>query len=243
MKGLYKIADLVVLIEYKYNYTKIFLQEYECKDNLIVDFSISITDEELNKELEFSEVKILDVVESTCILRKFAFMLTTKYNGVLFHGSSVLYNNKAYAFTAKSGVGKSTHTKNLKDLLGDKITYINDDKPIIRYFDNENCFYVYGSPWNGKHFLSNNIKAPLKAVVKIERGDKNVATKVSSVSALSFLIEQSYSSSDEEMQIKRFEIVSKMLEKVKFYKLLCTKDISSASETYLKILNEEKLWR
>ena len=240
MKGLYKIADLCVLIEYRFNFTKKFLKEYECNCNDKVDFTLSITDEELNIELDNSEIKILDVVESTCILRKFSYILTTKYNGVLFHGSSIAYNGNAFVFTAKSGVGKSTHTSNLKALLGDKITYINDDKPIIRYFESEDCFYVYGSPWNGKHFLSNNVKIPLKAIIKVNRGKKNEVSKISSLSALNFLVEQSYSNDDEKMQIKRFDIISKMLSKVEFYNLTCVKDISSAKATFNDILNGGK---
>ncbi len=237
MKGLYKIADLYVLVEYRYNYTKAFLNDYLCNDNVNADITISVTDNELECELQNSDIKIIEVVEQTSILRKFAYLLTTKYNGVLFHASSISYNGNAYMFTAKSGVGKSTHTLNLKKLYGDKIQYINDDKPIIRYFENEDKFYVYGSPWSGKHKLSNNVKVPLKAIIKIERGDNNLVSKSSSLNALGFLLEQSHASSEKEMYIKRFDIISKMLEKVDFYKLACTKDISSAEVSFNKVLN------
>ena len=237
MKGLYKIADLYVLIEYRYNYTKKFLENYLSTDNALPDIVLTVLDSDLEYELNFAEIKILDVVESSCILRKLAYEITTKFSGVLFHASSIAYNNKAFMFTAKSGTGKSTHTRNLKTVYGDKITYINDDKPIIRYFASEDKFYVYGSPWNGKHMLSNNIKVPLEAVIKLNRGDINKVEKESSLNALNFLLEQTYSTNDKEMAVKRLDVITKMLEKVKFYSLTCTKDESSSSITYTKVLN------
>ena len=85
--------------------------------------------------------------------------------------------------------------------------------------------------------LSNNIKVPLEAVIKLNRGDINKVEKESSLNALNFLLEQTYSTNDKEMAVKRLDVITKMLEKVKFYSLTCTKDESSSGITYTKVLN------
>ncbi len=234
MKNLYNIADFNILIEYKYNYTFKFLEEYLIKGEIKPDFEISVTQNELLEELEKSEIKILDVVENSSILRKLANILIEKYNTVLFHASSIMYNGNAYLFTAPSGTGKSTHTALLKKLLGDKVEYINDDKPFIKLVDDK--FYVYGSPWNGKHRLGGNICAPLKAIVKVARADVNSVLKLDSKDALNCLLEQSYYYNEENSALNLLELITKMLSNVEFYLLKCNKDISSAEISYSNIL-------
>ncbi len=234
MKNLYRIAHFNILIEYKYNYTFKFLEEYLEREEVEPDFVISVTQEELISEFEKSEIKILEVVENSSILRKLANILIEKYNTILFHSSAITYNEEAYLFTAPSGTGKSTHTALLKKLLGDKVEYINDDKPFIRYIDGD--FYVYGSPWNGKHRLSSNISAPLKAIIKVERSNVNGVKELDSVSALSCLLEQSYSYNDEICVNNLLDIINKMLNAVKFYKLSCNMDIEAGEVSLKNIL-------
>lgn len=42
-------------------------------------------------------------------------------------------DGKAYMFSAPSGTGKSTHAKLWRDCFGDRVTMINDDKPLIKF--------------------------------------------------------------------------------------------------------------
>jgi hypothetical protein len=240
MKNIYKIANFNVLIEYKYNYTFKFLEKYLTVENCTPDIYISISEEELQKEYETSEIKILSVVESSCILRKLAKCLIDNFNTILFHASAVAHNGSAFLFTAKSGTGKSTHTGLLKELLGDEITYINDDKPFIKYQNEE--FFVYGNPWQGKHDLGENISVKLKAIVKITRSKDNFVKELDTISALNVLLEQSFSYNEETSINNLLELINKMLNKVKFYELYCNKDISSAKVSYneiLKVNNED----
>lgn len=236
MKNLYKIADFNILIEYKYNYTFKFLEEFLVSNEVEPDILISVTEEELLSEFERSEIKILDVVENSSILRKLANILIEKYNTILFHSSAITYNGNAYLFTAPSGTGKSTHTALLKKLLGDKVEYINDDKPFIKLIDN--TFYVYGSPWNGKHRIGSNISAPLKAIIKVERSKINGVKKLDTVEALTCLFEQAYSYNDAVSANNLLEIINKMLKSVRFYKLECNMDIEAGKVSFENILKD-----
>lgn len=58
------------------------------------------------------------------------------YNGFCLHSSAIAVDNKAVLFAAKSGTGKSTHTRLWREYFGeDKAVMINDDKPAIRLMD------------------------------------------------------------------------------------------------------------
>lgn len=238
MKNIYNIANFNILIEYKYKYTYKFLEDFLVEnDSIEPDFSISIGEKEMISEFSKSEIKIMDVVESSAILRKLANVLLSKYSTVLFHSSSIKYNDGAYLFTAPSGTGKSTHTALIKKLLGDKVEYINDDKPFIK-LENDG-FYVYGSPWRGKHRLGGNVSAPLKAIVKVTRGKENKVEKLDPLNSLNLLLEQAYSYNDVNATSILLDVINLMLGKVKFYELYCNTDIESAKVSFENILKGE----
>ncbi len=98
----------------------------------------------------------------------------TAFDGLMLHSSAIEMDGRAYLFSADSGTGKSTHTGLWKQVFGDKVTHINDDKPIIRKIDGK--FIAFGTPWSGKTDLNSNISAPLAAIVFIERGETNSIT-------------------------------------------------------------------
>ena len=50
------------------------------------------------------------------------------FDTLLFHGSVVAVDGQAYLFTAKSGTGKSTHTRLWREMLGDRAVMVNNDK-------------------------------------------------------------------------------------------------------------------
>ena len=95
---------------------------------------------------------------------KFTIRIADKviYDTILFHGSAVAVDGIGYLFTAKSGTGKSTHTRLWRELFGERAVMLNDDKPLIKV--SENGIIVYGTPWDGKHRLSTNTFVPLKGI-------------------------------------------------------------------------------
>ena len=84
----------------------------------------------------------------------------TEYDVLLLHGSALCMDGEAVIFTANSGTGKSTHSRLWRELFGDQVWMINDDKPLLRIGEESTC--VFGSPWEGKHHLSRmKMKVPL----------------------------------------------------------------------------------
>ena len=234
MKNVYLIADTAFLIEYNSVYTEILFKEY--LSSRMPEFTVlKPNDSQIEYEKSLCGIDDYDVLENTYILRQISKILLENKNTVLFHSSAVKYKEKAYLFTAPSGTGKSTHTRNLKTLLKDKISYINDDKPFISLGDDGN-FYVYGSPWCGKHRLGANEKVPLKAIVLLSRAKDTSVEKISGKDALKTLVEQSSYQAKIGSVDKLFSIFSSLIFSVDFYKLTCNKEVSSASVTLNEIL-------
>ena len=98
------------------------------------------------------------------------------FGTLLIHASLVRNNGYGYAFIAKSGTGKSTHTSLwMRHIEGCDL--MNDDNPIVRIIGGSAV--IYGSPWSGKTPCYRNTKAPLGAITKIERDKTNYIERLS----------------------------------------------------------------
>lgn len=110
---------------------------------------------------------------------------TSYLNTLLIHASLVRECGYGYAFIAKSGTGKSTHTSLwLKHIEGCDL--MNDDNPIVRIIDDQ--AYIYGSPWSGKTPCYRNEKARLGAIVRIDRATENSIEQLTATTAFASLL-------------------------------------------------------
>ena len=182
MKQLYRLADRI--IEIRSLHLMIHEQCREYRAAGVPDFRIEITPSDIVFEREKSaqadkaEERAIQFysdgyLETLAAYRKIAERMP-EYDTILFHGSCVAVDGAGYLFTAKSGTGKSTHTRLWRELLGDRAIMINDDKPLIRISDSGAI--IYGTPWDGKHHLSNNIAVSLKAICILERAKKRYSS-------------------------------------------------------------------
>ena len=122
------------------------------------------------------------------LLSQYAIMyLINKYsNSILFHSSTIKYNNLGIAFSAKSGTGKSTHRRLWMKYTDAKT--INDDKNIITLKDDK--LYIYPNPWSGKHMIDNDIVQELNAIVFLYQNKENVIEKLKPFKAMKLLLGQ-----------------------------------------------------
>ena len=93
------------------------------------------------------------------------------FGGITYHASAIAYNGCALLFAAPSGTGKSTQARLWRESYPDAAVCINDDTPIIMKKDG--VYRAYGSPWAGTSGENNNVSAPVKAVIYVERGTDN----------------------------------------------------------------------
>ncbi len=237
MQNVYKIANVKVKIEYFQKFTDYIFKPYLIDGN-DYDIFIQVTNEDLEYEKSLCPNAFEEGYENIAILRKFSEYMLTEKNGLLFHASSVAYKGNAYLFTAPSGTGKSTHTAILKKLLGDELTYINDDKPILRL--ENGIINVYGNPWSGKHFRGENVKFPLKAIIKVKRATENSVQKISSDEMLPVLFEQSAYATDEVSGNNLLDLILKISKSADFYILNCNKEDNAGETTIKYILKGDK---
>lgn len=231
------MADRVMEITSIYDKVHNYCKGYETDEP--VDFSVAITlnDIDFEKEKTYSEYTYEglkapnfpdDLLEITAVYRKIGEKMPD-YDTVIFHGSSISVDGQGYLFTAKSGTGKSTHTKLWRELLKDKAIMINDDKPLIHIGDKVT---IYGTPYNGKHRIGNNISAPLKAICILKRAEENHIKRISKTQAYAMILQQVYRPYDKIQLAKTLKLVDKMVDKVEFYELACNMDIQAAEIAY-----------
>ncbi len=162
-------------------------------------------------------------------------------NVLLMHGSALCMDGEAYIFTAKSGTGKSTHARLWREVFGDRVWMINDDKPMLRI--GETGIRVYGTPWDGKHHLSRNASAKLKAIVNLTRDESNHIAHMSRADAFPVLMKQCFGSKHPATMARVIELEKQLLDAVDFYTLGCNMEPEAALTAWEGIHSPERAER
>ena len=152
---------------------------------------------------------------------------------LLIHASTILNNGYGYAFIAKSGTGKSTHTQLwIKHIPGSEL--MNDDNPIVRVVGDQ--AFIYGSPWSGKTPCYRQIKAPLGAITRIDRAPKNSIEKLSPIEAFASLLPScSNMKWDKDIFHGICNTVTRVIELTNCYTLHCLPDQEAAEICHKEI--------
>lgn len=153
-----------------------------------------------------------------------------QFNGIVLHASAVVVDGHAYLFSAKSGTGKSTHTRLWLDQFGDRAFILNDDKPALRLEDG--IWYAYGTPWSGKYDISVNTRVPVVGICMIHRAEHNQIRQFFGPKAVFALLEQTIRPADPELRAKLMELLDKLMTMVPIWQLGCNMDPEAAVVSY-----------
>lgn len=230
----YKIADKVIEVSSIYEIVHEYCKDYATNDQ--PDFSVTITPEDIAAEKQKSDSEYAyegltlpnfsdELLEETAVYRKIAEIMPG-YDTFVFHGSVIAVDGVGYLFTAKSGTGKSTHTRLWREYFGERAVMVNDDKPMLKVTGNG--VIAYGTPYNGKHRLGTNIAVPLKAICILTRGEENNIVRIDKSEAYPMLVQQAYRPQNSMQLMKTLDLVDTMAESVKLYKLVCNMEIEAA---------------
>ena len=236
--GIYKFADHPVKICSVYPEVQALCADYRYDGE--PEFTICTTQEDIQKEAYFSaeENKLeglpirhypAEYLETLAVYRKLADTLIHQ-NVLLFHGSVIAVDGQAYLFTAKSGTGKSTHTRLWREMFGARAVMVNDDKPLLAI--KEGKVIAYGTPWNGKHRLGCNMSAPLSAICVLERGQTNKIVPLQPSQALTMLLQQSHRPVDAAGRLAYLEVLDRIAAATRFFRLECNMDPEAAKVAY-----------
>lgn len=143
------------------------------------------------------------------------------------HASVIVNGGRAFLWLAKSGTGKSTHSRMwLENIPGSRL--LNDDNPIVRVLD-DGTVEVYGSPWSGKTPCYRNEHYPAGAFVQIRRSPDNVITRLKVLESYALLYSSSSGfKSDTAMADGLNATFEKIISRTPCYVLDCRPDADAA---------------
>ena len=235
------LCDTVFKINNIYSYLEHYCKNYIYNGENNAEYIVSVSISDINFEREKSRQEDIkegieirefsnEYLETTAVYRKICRCLLEK-NILLFHGSVISVDGVGYLFTAKSGTGKSTHTRYWREYFKDRAVMINDDKPLLEI--KEGNVNVYGTPWDGKHRLSTNTCVPLKSICILNRGTENKICKIDKKEAYTMLMQQvNRPVGDVFAMTKTLNLVDQLSESVDFYSMYCKMDIDAARVAY-----------
>ncbi len=239
--GTYRIAGQIVHIVSQHLYVQKYCRDYAVEvPEAEIACTIEIAQADIDYEAERSAAEDRleglpvhhysdDYLETLAVYRKLAEWLVDK-DTILFHGSVIAVDGVGYLFTAKSGTGKSTHTRLWRKHFGERAVMINDDKPLLRI--SREGVTVYGTPWDGKHHLSTNTEVPLQAICILTRDKENHIRRISKQEAYTMMIQQCYRSQDRMKMLSILQLLDRLAAKVGLYELGCNMDPEAAVVAY-----------
>lgn len=233
-----QIAGATARVDALFESTPVYLGKYAAATP--ADFTVTVTREKLQFEADALYQEALEegfrvrqftepFLERAAIQRAFAEFLFDR-DILLSHGSTLAVDGRAYLFAARSGTGKSTHTRLWMENFEGRAQMVNDDKPFLRIA--EDGVTAFGSPWSGKHGLDSNISAPLAGICLLERGAENQIRPTSPEALLPMLRKESYRPLDPEKHTRFLELTAQLARTVPLWHMHCNKDLSAAAMAY-----------
>ena len=223
-----KIAGLAIGLEFNYEYTLRYVKDYVTDEEPV--FTVGVSAEDIRLEHEYSGITVPDMyAENVVLYRKIAEILPA-YDALVFHGAVLEYENIAYAVTAHSGVGKTTHTRLWLREFGDKAKILNGDKPILRVING--VVYAASTPWMGKEGYGYNAMRKLGGIGFLARGAVNKSRRVSPDDAVMRFMNQIYLSKTDVLALTRsMRVCNSLLCDVPLYEFECNMEPEAAHVT------------
>lgn len=232
------IAGLAIEIKNRYSYIEKLAAEY-ISDSDNIDFCVEATDEDIEFEKEMSEYEFSrGYLESIAVYRKIAERLP-EYGAVVFHGAVIAEEGTAYAVTARSGVGKTTHLSLWREAFGEKVYILNGDKPVLRIIDG--VVYASGTPWRGKEGYGVPGMLPLAAVGFLKRAAEPSAERIAADSAAVMLASQIYIPSMPKAASLALGVLNRIINSVGLYEIRANMDVQSAHVSREALKNNKRV--
>lgn len=234
---IYRIAQVNFKIEPLYEDTARRLLPY-LTDSEEYALDVSATEDEIAGCITEQNLRCPPALaEGSVVYTKICREMLARFDGFFFHSSCFAFDGEGVLFTARSGTGKSTHTRLWRERFGERVRMINDDKPIIRRIDG--AFYVCGTPWMGKSDIGQNLIAPVRAVVVLSRGEVNKADRVSPSAVFRELMEATLLPRERADMARLLELYDGLFAQARLIHLKCDISGRAVDAAYRAIFGEE----
>lgn len=211
------------------------------------EFFVEVTQEDLLHEQVLLEREAVEeglkirkfpdpFLERSVIQRRVADYLVGKHV-LMFHGSTVSVDGRAYLFTAPCGTGKSTHTRLWRELFGSRAIMVNDDKPFLQI--TPDGVLAYGSPWSGKHGLASNICVPLQGICFLRRGKENAIQPGDAKNLMPFLYQQAHTPEEGQLAENVSMLVEDLVKRVPLWEMECNRELEAARMAFAAMSDED----
>ena len=139
----------------------------------------------------------------------------------MLHASYIVHCGEAILFAAPSETGKSTQARFWRDERGAEI--VNEDRVILSREDG--VFYAHGAWAMGTAGVTENVSAPLRAVVLLGQGEENRVYEPSVGEKLRRLVPQcTFKAGDMAEQIRIIDRVTELIEGARIVAFDCLND-------------------
>lgn len=228
------IAGVAARVHSLFDSTRDYCRDYLTDAPAVTEIRISPADLEFEQEFLRREAleegfrvrKFTDpFLDRAAIQRAMAEYLFDR-DVLLLHGSALAADGKGYLFAARSGTGKSTHTRLWMAHLGDRAVMVNDDKPFVSV--EAAGVFLWGAPWSGKHGLHSNIRVPLAGICLLERGAENRIRPAEPEELLPILESQALIPRGEEKLPRFRRLLEELTRRVPLWRMQCTRDAEAA---------------
>lgn len=249
-----RIAGEQFLIRTKSKSVRAFFRDFVSVPDSSELRALEASDEEIDRaEKKYRETQMRErapvpdrigrsFLELTVIHEKMTLALLPQ-DIFLMHGSALCMDDRAYIFTAPSGTGKSTHARLWREIYGDRVRMINDDKPYIRFDSVNRTFTVCSSPWRGKHGLGTDTEALLGGICILHRAEENNIRLLNAEEVLPGLMSQFYRPSGREDMIRTLSFAGSLSEHIPVYALFCNMDPEAARLSCRVLIGDGNLLR
>ena len=230
-----KIAGLPIAIDNRYKRLELMAKDYITDEEPV--FTVSVTDEEIEEERVTSGTDFSAAYYESIVAYRHIAEKLPEYDAVLFHGAVMEIGDYAYAITANSGVGKTTHVRLWLSEFGEEVKILNGDKPLLRIIDG--VPYACGTPWQGKENYGRNSVKELKGIAFLSRGTENKAYSVETKSVVIDFMSQVYLPKKDRKTLSKTMLLSdKVLSAVRLVKLECNMDPEAAHVCRAALIKE-----
>lgn len=225
----YKICDLTVSCDFRFETMLIRSEKFLCETDsepvIEIEYDKKYHDFLLQKAPQFSE-KDCEVMATG---QRFYSKLVD-FDGFMLHSSAVMVDKKVYLFSAPSGTGKSTHTRQWLKLFGEKAVIINDDKPAIRVVNGE--ILAFGTPWSGSSELNSASFGKLQGICVLSRSEENYIKPLAQEKAVFSILNQTVRPADASQMDKLLTLLDKVVREVPLWQMGCNISTDAAQIAY-----------
>ena len=225
-----RLAGITVEIDNRHNYVLEQCKDYLCTDGTPA-FRVAVSNAEvLTYQASCGRPMTLPEAESHLLYRRICQRMPA-YGVYLLHAAVIEMEGRGYAFSARRGVGKSTHTALWQKHFPGRATVINGDKPLIRRAP-DGRFWAYGTPWCGKEGKGVNRRCPLTAICFLEQGAQNRVSVTNTADAAARIMEATILPPDSDGQDRMAALVGATVRDIPAFTLSCRPDMEAVEVAY-----------